>query len=152
MSVNEQAVSTRHFAVYRDLLSIPDLDIYSQMACIILQAYANDAVAPTLAQIARDGRMTTKQASRALQKMVDAKLISQKAFKEIIGEFGDDRLSWAAKGILVFIKRNPETTFKDLLQLAEQSGEDERSIRLAWAQLERHGYLQAETGENRVKA
>ncbi|HTG71915.1 MAG TPA: hypothetical protein VL921_21860, partial [Candidatus Udaeobacter sp.] len=56
--------------------------------------------------------------------------------------FQDDRLSWAAKGLLTYCKEHRDITLSELLMLSDQSGEDEQSIRRALRELERNGYLE----------
>lgn len=86
--------------------------------------------------------MTEKQTIKAMQMLVDEQLIPHKLFRQLIGEFQDDRLSWAAKGLLTYCKENPEIGLTDLLLLSDQSGEDEETIRKALRELDRNGYLE----------
>ncbi|MFC4766700.1 hypothetical protein [Effusibacillus consociatus] len=92
--------------------------------------------------ITRQGRMNSKQATRALQHLVELNILPHKVFREIVGDFGDDRLSWAAKGILVYLKNNPDAGLEDLKELAGQSKDDELSIQSALEELKRYSYLE----------
>lgn len=94
--------------------------------------------------------MTTKLAIKAMQALVDEQLIPHKLFRKMIGEFQDDRLSWAAKGLLTYCKEHKNITLPELLALSDQSGEDEVSIRKALMELERNGYLEEFTELNKL--
>src|SRR5579875_173348 len=133
--------NVRNFTLSTEIFETPNLDIYAQMACIVLHSYSSESAPPSLSEIARQGRMNTKQATKALQALVDLNILPHKVYREIIGEFADDRLSWAAKGLLVFCRKSPNTTFDELIELSSQSGEDQRSIRRALDELRRYGYL-----------
>lgn len=125
-----------------DILTVPGLDIYQQMTCIILNISSDKgAHLYTVSEIADLGRMTKKEATNSLQALVEKKILSHKAFREIIGDFGDDRLSWTAKGILAFMKKNPRITFEELVGLSGQSFDDEHVVRTALEDLRRLGYL-----------
>jgi hypothetical protein len=130
----------RMVAVSAEIFEHPRLDIYTQMVCIVLHLYKNTL--PTLEEIARLGRMTTKQATGALQSLVDLRIIPHKIFRQIIGEFADDRLSWTAKGLLAYCKDHPQVRFQDLVELSSKSGEDEHHIRKAIRELDQYGYLE----------
>jgi hypothetical protein len=138
---NEQIKeSERMFMVSAEIFEYPRLDIYTQMVCIVLHLHKNTL--PTLEEIARQGRMSTKQVIGALQSLVDLKIISHKAFRQIIGEFADDRLSWTAKGLLAYCKKHPQARLQDLVELSSKSGEEEQHIRKAIKELDRYGYLE----------
>lgn len=133
---------TGQFSLH-DFFKIPDLDIYQQMICIVLSALTSDKSVGTLSisEIASHGRMTSKQATSALQALVDKKILTHKAFREIVGDFGDDRLSWMAKGLLVFLKQHPRITFEELVELSGQSEDQEHALREGLNDLRRFGYL-----------
>jgi hypothetical protein len=138
---NGQAVeNVRSFTVTMELFDHPNLDIYGQMVCIVLQSYPQGSV-PTLNEISRLGRMTSKQATRALQQLVDRKILSHKLFREIVGQFADDRLTWAAKGILAYCIEHPHTDVAELLELSSQSGQPEHHLHEVLGELNRYGYL-----------
>lgn len=141
MSNVSSAEAARNFMLSSDIFEHPNLDIYTQMACIVLQYYSGESAVPTLDQIARQGRMNARQTARALQSLVDLKILSHKMFRQIVGEFTDDRLSWAAKGLYAFCKEHPHMQLGELLELTSQSSEDEHSVRKALRELNRYGYL-----------
>ncbi|CAG7653313.1 hypothetical protein ACFQI7_30625 [Paenibacillus allorhizosphaerae] len=125
-----------------DFFKIPDLDIYQQMICIVLSTLTSEKSGMiSVADIAAYGRMTSRQATSALQGLVDKKIVTHKAFREIVGDFGDDRLSWTAKGLLVYLKRYPHVTMEELAELSGQSGDDEQAVREALNDLKLFGYL-----------
>ncbi|OMF30037.1 hypothetical protein BK133_16845 [Paenibacillus sp. FSL H8-0548] len=132
----------RNFTVSTEIFFNPSLDIYSQMIYIVLSSGTVDSASLTIDDVAKKGRMTTKNAIKAMQALVDEQLIPHKLFRKMIGEFQDDRLSWAAKGLLTYCKEHKNLTLSDLLALSDQSGEDEQSIRKALSELEKHGYLE----------
>ncbi|MGO4545163.1 hypothetical protein AB4Z29_10215 [Paenibacillus sp. 2TAB23] len=134
--------NVRNFTVSTEIFYNPSLDIYSQMIYIVLSSSTADTASLTLDEVAKKGRMTTKLAIKAMQSLVDEQLIPHKLFRKMIGEFQDDRLSWAAKGLLTYCKEHKEITLSELLTLSDQSGEDEQSIRKALMELERNGYLE----------
>jgi DNA-binding MarR family transcriptional regulator len=134
--------STRKFTMSDDIFLQPGLDIYTQMAYIILKNFSTESNIPELSDISKLGRMDVKQTMKALQSLVELELLSHKVFRRMVGDFRDDRLSWAAKGLLVFCKDNPQINFQDLLELASESGEDEHSIRKALNELSQYGYLE----------
>ncbi|CAM4368752.1 hypothetical protein FHS16_002855 [Paenibacillus endophyticus] len=134
--------NVRNFTVSTEIFYNPSLDIYSQMIYIVLSSSTADTASLTLDEVAKKGRMTTKLAIKAMQSLVDEQLIPHKLFRKMIGEFQDDRLSWAAKGLLTYCKEHKEITLAELLTLSDQSGEDEQSIRKALMELERNGYLE----------
>jgi hypothetical protein len=134
--------STGKFTMSDDIFLQPGLDIYTQMAYIILKNFSTESNIPELSDISKLGRMDVKQTMKALQSLVELKLLSHKVFRRMVGDFRDDRLSWAAKGLLVFCKDNPQINFQDLLELASESGEDEHSIRKALNELSQYGYLE----------
>ncbi|WP_138753933.1 hypothetical protein [Paenibacillus sinopodophylli] len=134
--------NVRNFTISTEIFYNPSLDIYSQMIYIVLSSSTADTASLTLDEVAKKGRMTTKLAIKAMQSLVDEQLIPHKLFRKMIGEFQDDRLSWAAKGLLTYCKKHKEITLTELLALSDQSGEDEQSIRRAINELERNGYLE----------
>jgi DNA-binding MarR family transcriptional regulator len=134
--------STGKFTMSDDIFLQPGLDIYTQMAYIILNNFSTESNIPELSDISKLGRMDVKQTMKALQSLVELKFLSHKVFRRMVGDFRDDRLSWAAKGLLVFCKDNPQINFQDLLELASESGEDEHSIRKALNELSQYGYLE----------
>lgn len=139
---NEQAnEGARNFTLSDDIFRLPGLDICSQMVFIILKSFASESNLPGLSDIAKLGRMTDKQTMKALQSLVELKILPHKLFRRMVGDFQDDRLSWAAKGLLIFCKENPQINLHDLLELAGQSGEDEHSIRKSLKELSQYGYL-----------
>jgi hypothetical protein len=129
--------------VRKDIFDIPNLDIYTQMTYIVLSMYtsSNSQSLPTVNELARKGRMNNKQVTHSLQTLVELKMLSHKIFREIIGDFGDDRLSWAAKGLLAYYKNNPNVELNQLYELSGQSKDDEQSIRAAIQELKRFGYI-----------
>ncbi|MCA0756260.1 hypothetical protein KP806_14485 [Paenibacillus sp. N4] len=143
MSVETASSSSiRNFTVSTEIFYKPSLDIYSQMMYIVLSASIADSASLTINEVAAKGRMTPKQAIKALQLLVDEQLIPHKVFRKMIGEFQDDRLSWAAKGLLTYCKEHRDITIAELLQLSDQSGESEQNIRRALSELDRNGYLE----------
>ena len=134
--------SVRNFTVSTEIFYNPNLDIYSQMIYIVLSSSTADSASLTIDEVAKKGRMTTKHAIKAMQALVNEQLIPHKLFRKMIGEFQDDRLSWAAKGLLTYCKEHRDITLSELLMLSDQSGEDEQSIRKALRELERNGYLE----------
>jgi hypothetical protein len=142
MSNGQASESTRSFTLSDEIFRIPGLDIYSQMAFIVLKSLASESAIPEVSDISRLGRMDDKQTMKGLQSLAERKVISHKLFRRMVGDFQDDRLSWAAKGLLLYCKENPETNLHDLLDLAAESGEDEHSIRKALMELSQYGYLE----------
>ena len=139
---NEQVnEGTRNFALSDDIFRQPGLDLCSQMVYIILKSFGSESNFPELSEIAILGRMTDKQTMKALQDLVELKILPHKLFRRMVGDFQDDRLSWAAKGLLLFCKENPHIHLHDLLELTSQSGEDEHSIRNSLKELSQYGYL-----------
>lgn len=134
--------SVRNFTVSTEIFFNPNLDIYSQMIYIVLSSSTADSASLTIDEVAKKGRMSTKHAIKAMQALVNEQLIPHKLFRKMIGEFQDDRLSWAAKGLLTYCKEHRDITLSELLMLSDQSGEDEQSIRKALRELERNGYLE----------
>lgn len=134
--------NVRNFTVSTEIFYNPSLDIYSQMIYIVLSSSTADSASLTIDEVAKKGRMTTKHAIKAMQALVNEQLIPHKVFRKMIGEFQDDRLSWAAKGLLTYCKEHKDITLAGLLALSDQSGEDEQSIRKALMELERNGYLE----------
>jgi hypothetical protein len=142
MSNEQTSEGTRNFTFSDEIFRQPGLDIYSQMTYIILKSFASDSNIPELSDISKLGRMDDKQSLKAMQKLVELKILSDKLFRRMVGDFKDDRLSWAAKGLLVFCKENPKISLQDLLELASDSGEDEHSVRKALKELSQYGYLE----------
>ncbi|MGO4180499.1 hypothetical protein AB4Z45_30140 [Paenibacillus sp. MCAF9] len=142
--------NVRNFTVSTEIFYNQSLDIYSQMIYIVLSSSTADSASLTLDEVAKKGRMTTKLAIKAMQALVDEQLIPHKLFRKMIGEFQDDRLSWAAKGLLTYCKEHKNITLPELLALSDQSGEDEVSIRKALMELERNGYLEEFTELNKL--
>ncbi|WP_424767661.1 hypothetical protein [Paenibacillus sp. sgz302251] len=142
MTTEATASQIRNFTISTEIFFKPNLDIYSQMIYIVLSSSTADSTSLTLADVASKGRMTSKQAMKAMQALVDEQLIPHKLFRKMIGEFQDDRLSWAAKGLLTYCKEHKVTSLTELLLLSDQSGEDEQTIRRALSELSRNGYLE----------
>jgi hypothetical protein len=142
MSTELSPSNVRNFTVSTEIFYKPSLDIYSQMIYIVLSSSTADSTSLTIDEVAKKGRMTTKYAIKAMQALVDEQLIPHKLFRKMIGEFQDDRLSWAAKGLLTYCKEHKDISLPELLALSDQSGEDEQSIRKALMELERNGYLE----------
>ncbi|WP_139996662.1 hypothetical protein [Paenibacillus paridis] len=134
--------NVRNFTVSTEIFYNPSLDIYSQMIYIVLSSSTVDSASLTIDEVAKKGRMSTKNAIKAMQALVDEQLIPHKLFRKMIGEFQDDRLSWAAKGLLTYCKEHRGITLEELLALSDQSSEDEQSIRKAIMELEKNGYLE----------
>lgn len=134
--------NVRNFTVSTEIFYNPSLDIYSQMIYIVLSSSTVDSASLTIDEVAKKGRMSTKNAIKAMQALVDEQLIPHKLFRKMIGEFQDDRLSWAAKGLLTYCKEHRGITLEELLALSDQSDEDEQSIRKAIMELEKNGYLE----------
>lgn len=132
----------RPFSLSTDVFTHPGMDIYTQMAYIILKSFSSESSIPELSDIAKLGRMNQKQATRALQRLVELKIVSHKLFQRMVGYYQDDRLSWAAKGLLTFCNEQPHASLTDLLELSSESGEDEQSIRRALLELAQCGYLE----------
>lgn len=132
----------RNFTVSTEIFFKPNLDIYAQMTYIVLSSSTSDAASLTIDEVAKKGRMTTKQVVKSMQTLIQEKLIPHKLFRRMIGEFQDDRLSWAAKGLLTYCKEHRNITLSELLNLSDQSSEDENSIRKALAELEMYGYFE----------
>jgi hypothetical protein len=141
MNVMAKDESKRNFTLSTDIFHHPNLDIHSQMVYIVLASYLADSSLPKVQEVAKLGRMTAKQAVKALQSLVEHQLLPHKAFRQMVGEFADDRLSWAAKGLLAYFKQNPQIRWNELLELSSGSGEDEQSVRKALRDLKRFGYL-----------
>ncbi|MBD2846866.1 hypothetical protein IDH44_16840 [Paenibacillus sp. IB182496] len=141
---NEQSYSNngQHFTVTHDLFNQPELDIYAQMMYIVLRSYQTESAIPALSDMARKGRMDLKQAIKAMQSLVDQKMITHKLFQQLVGPFNDDRLSWSAKGLLAYCREHPQAKLPDLLALSNQSSEDEQVIRRAIGELSETGYLE----------
>lgn len=142
MTNESGALGVRNFTLSTDIFQKPDLDIYTQMMYFVLSSYGGENGMPQLKDVARKGRMTIKQAISAMQRLVELKLVPHKLFRQMVGEFQDDRLSWAAKGLLTYCKTQDNVTVSGLLAMSDQSGEDEQSIRKALLELKQHGYLE----------
>ncbi|XEC95145.1 hypothetical protein AB6A23_00720 [Paenibacillus tarimensis] len=140
---SEQANETgRHFMLSNEVFSMPGMDIYTQMTYIVLKCYSTESHLPALIEIAKLGRMSAKQTTKALQCLVELNILPHKLFRQMVGEYRDDRLSWSAKGLLTFCKEHPRVSLDELLELSSQSGEDEQSIHEALKELDRYGYLE----------
>lgn len=139
---SQPSATTQQFSVPLEIFNLPNLDIYAQMACIVLRLYSNESMIPSLSEVAEKGRMSAKQAAKALQSLVELRILSHKVFREIVGDFGDDRLSWAAKGLLAFLKNNANASLDELVDLAGQSKDDRRAVLVALNELKRFGYLE----------
>lgn len=142
MTTEITASDLRNFTVSTEIFFKPNLDTYAQMTYIVLSSSTSDAASLTIDEVAKKGRMTTKQAVKSMQTLIQEKLIPHKLFRKMIGEFQDDRLSWAAKGLLTYCKEHRNITLSELLNLSDQSSEDENSIRKALAELEMYGYFE----------
>ncbi|WP_409343583.1 hypothetical protein [Paenibacillus sp. MBLB4367] len=142
MAGGQASESTRNFTISNEIFHQPGLDIYAQMTYIVLKCYSSESHLPQVADISRLGRMNDKQTMKGLQTLVEIKLLPVKVFRQMIGDFQDDRLSWAAKGLLTFCKEHPDTNIQQLLELSSESGEDEHSIRKALKELSQFGYLE----------
>jgi hypothetical protein len=105
---NFHPANVRNFTVSTEIFYKPSLDIYSQMIYIVLSSSTADSTSLTIDEVAKKGRMTTKYAIKAMQALVDEQLIPHKLFRKMIGEFQDDRLSWAAKGLLTYCKEHKD--------------------------------------------
>ncbi|WP_308639406.1 hypothetical protein [Paenibacillus silvisoli] len=141
MSNEAQQSSARSFTVSSEIFSMPNLDIYAQMIYFVLSSFSSESMSVNVHELARKGRMTVKQAIKAMQDLTEQKLISHKVFRHLVGEFQDDRLSWAAKGLLTYCKEHPSITVSELLALSDQSDEDETTIRKALLELKHAGYF-----------
>lgn len=135
--------STRMITVSEDIFRHPGLDIFSQMVYIVLRGcLTSESDMPELSDVSRLGRMSEKQTIKALQQLVDVKILPNKVYRRMIGDFRDDRLSWTAKGLLHFCKEHPAIDMQTLLEMAGESGEDEHHIRHALKELDKYGYLE----------
>lgn len=142
MAGGPQDENKRNFMLSTDIFHQPNLDIYSQMVYIVLASYLAESTLPKVTDIAKLGRIQVKQATKALQTLVEQKLLPHKAFRQMVGEFADDRLTWAARGLLTYFKNNPQIRMNELVELSSGAGEDEQSIRKALRDLKRYGYLE----------
>jgi len=131
-----------HFTLSADIFSQPELDIHSQMMYIVMSSYIAESTRPGLPELAQRGRMNEKEATGALQRLAELQLIPHRVFRQLVGEFRDDRLSWAAKGLLLYVKEHSVAGIGQLLELCGRSGEDEQSVRRALGELKRAGYLE----------
>ena len=75
-------------------------------------------------------------------------MLSHRALWRILGDFGDDRLSWAAKGLLAFRRQHPHASLAQVVELAEQSSDNENTIHSALEELKRYGYLDDEANRD----
>ncbi|TVY10744.1 hypothetical protein [Paenibacillus cremeus] len=141
MSYGQPHEGARNFTLSDDIFRQPGVDIFSQMVYIVLKGFASEAHLPDISVISKLGRMSDKQTMKALQNLVELKILSHKLFRRLVGDFQDDRLSWAAKGLLLFCKEHPQVELEHLVELAGQSGEDEESIRRSLQELYLYGYL-----------
>jgi hypothetical protein len=133
---------TRQFSV-SEIMQVPGLDIYEQMVCIVLSTFIQEASAsiPDMKEIANLGRMSSRETTQALQNLVERGILPHKVFREIVGDFRDSRLSWAAKGLLVFMEKHPKIDLDELLEL---SGDDKMTILQGLRDLKDFGYLEEE--------
>lgn len=140
MATNDTA---RMITISEDIFQHPGLDIYSQMVYIVLRGYlTSEADAPEVSDVSKLGRMSEKQAIKALQKLVEAKILPNKLYRRMVGDFRDDRLTWAAKGLLHYCKSHPAIDMQTLLELVDESGEEEHDVRKALRELNQYGYLE----------
>ncbi|UUZ84076.1 hypothetical protein LJK88_10140 [Paenibacillus sp. P26] len=104
-----------------EILKVPDLNIYEQMICIVLSTYITEppSAPPSVSVLAGQGRMSFNEANEALQSLVERKILPHRIFREIVGDFGDNRLSWAAKGPLVFLQNHPRLSLDEPLQFSK---------------------------------
>jgi hypothetical protein len=86
--------------------------------------------------------MSTKQVIKALQHLLEEKLIPLKLFRQLIDEFHDDRLSWSAKGLLTYCKKHAVSSLDELIAMCNQTDESEQSVKKALSELKTHGYLE----------
>ncbi|GCL70213.1 hypothetical protein [Paenibacillus naphthalenovorans] len=142
MTTLQQAHPPRHFSI-QEILKVPGLDIYQQMVCVVLSTYVNMAASgiPSVEEIAAQGRMSTKEATTALQQLAEQKVLPHKVFRDIVGDFGDNRLSWAAKGLLLYLQDHPRATLQELMDI---SANDKEAIRQELENLRRYGYIDEE--------
>jgi hypothetical protein len=132
----------RQFTV-SEILTVPGLNIYEQMVCIVLSTYMQETAAtiPDVTELASLGRMTLQETLHALQGLVERKVLPHKVYREIVGDFRDTRLSWTAKGLLVYLEKQPRIQLDELLEL---SSDDQTTIIEALRQLQSLGYLEEE--------
>ncbi|MFE5318067.1 hypothetical protein ACFQ88_05060 [Paenibacillus sp. NPDC056579] len=122
-----------------EIFKVPELNVYEQMVCIVLSSMLQSGAShPTVADIAGIGRMSSKQTSEALQSLVEKRVIPLRVFRDILGDYGDSRLSWAAKGMLVYLKQHEGNTLSDLYEV---SNDDADHIMMELKELQRFGYL-----------
>ncbi|NOU92585.1 hypothetical protein GC093_04990 [Paenibacillus sp. LMG 31456] len=123
-----------------EILKVPGLDVYEQMVCFVLNNLINDGNSlPTVAEVASKGRMSSKEATQAMQNLVEKKIIPLRVFREMVGNYGDSRLSWAAKGLLLYLKQHEGNTLSDLLEVSK---DDTDNILIELKELHRLGYLE----------
>lgn len=135
--------SSRMITISEDIFRHPGMDIYSQMVYIVLRGFlTSESDTPALSDVSKLGRMSEKQAIKALQKLVEIKILPNKLYRRMVGDFKDDRLSWSAKGLLHYCKDHPTIDMQTLLEMAIESGEDEQSIRKSLRELHQYGYLE----------
>lgn len=132
----------RQFTV-SEILTVPGLNIYEQMVCIVLSTYIQEtsSTIPDVSELASLGRMTFKETLHALQGLVERKVLPHKIYREIVGDFRDTRLSWTAKGLLIFLEKQPRVRLEELLEL---SNDDQSAIMQALRDLQSLGYLEEE--------
>lgn len=137
---NDQA---RMITISEDIFHHPGLDIYSQMVYIVLKGQlTSESDTPEVSEVSKLGRMSEKQAIKGLQKLVEVKILPNKLYRRMVGDFRDDRLSWAAKGLLHFCKVHPTIDMETLLEMTGESGDDEQNVRKALRELSECGYLE----------
>lgn len=141
---NETSIDTsRTFTISEEIFHHPGLDIYSQMVYIVLKALLkSESEVPELSDVSKLGRMSEKQVMKALQKLVEVKILPNKFYRRMVGDFRDDRLSWAAKGLLLYCKDHQIIDMQTLLELAGESVEEEQNVRKALRELSQNGYLE----------
>lgn len=139
MTTDTVTTSKRTISVNVELFDVPGLNTYELMVGILLSAFTNPSAVPSVNEIAGLGRMTVKQTTTSLQGLLDKGILPSKVFRRILGEYGDPRLSWAAKGLLSYMKNNPELQISDL---SDQSLDDEALIRRELEQLKKYGYFE----------
>lgn len=122
-----------------EIFKVPDLDIYEQMVCLVLNHCVNNGTSlPTVAEVAGKGRMSSKEVAQALQNLVEKKIIPLRVFRDILGDYGDSRLSWAAKGLLLYLKQHEGNSLSELFEVSK---DDTDNILMELKELHRLGYL-----------
>ncbi|PZE20513.1 hypothetical protein [Paenibacillus xerothermodurans] len=124
-----------------EIFKVPELDIYQQMVCFVLNnvIQAGSPTPPTVTEVAAKGRMSVQDATTALQSLSEKKLIPFKVFRDIVGDYGDRRLSWAAKGLLLYLNSHPGATVDEMVEL---SNNDRDALQAELKELQKLGYLE----------